>query len=180
MSTENTAPTVDEDTESDYVDVVTSSIDMIQNAAATLAMIKDMSTKAKSISKDSDFVQDWLVPLLEKQNEVISKLSSLIAASHIQLSDNIESIQEVSQPQDIIQFVGDYLGQLANELSVVPPEALKDESETVTMPKSNFIKAISIMQAMGAALASAGYEFTTQEVQPAEAAEPVTEQPKAG
>lgn len=178
MSTENTAPVVDEDTESDYVDVVTSSVDLIQSAAATLTMIKDMSTKAQSISKDSDFVQDWLVPLLEKQNEVISKLSSLIASSHIQLSDGIESIQEGNQSQDIIQFVGDYLGQLANELSVVPPEALNDTSETVTIPKSNFIKAISIMQAMGAALASAGYEFATQEAKPSDAADPVTEQPK--
>jgi hypothetical protein len=178
MSTENTVPAQDELTESEYVDVVRSSIDMIESTSSTLMMIKNMAAKAQSISKDSDFIEDWLVPLLEKQNEVISKLSSLIASSHIQLSDTIDSIQESRQPHDIIQFVGDYLSQLANELSVVSPEALKDDSDTVAIPKSNFIKSISIMQAMGAALGSAGYQFAVQEVQTTETVEPATEQPK--
>jgi hypothetical protein len=138
---------------------------------STQSMLTNMGGKAKDISKDSDFVQDWLVPVLENQNRIIAELTRIIMSSHFELTSNIDEIQEAaSSPDGVIATIAQYIQQLAIELSAVPPEEINGPNTTVSIPKDNFLRAISILQAIGGIIVSSGYGelLETAEQEPAQ------------
>lgn len=136
--------------------------------------IRNMSSSAKDISKDSDFVQDWLVPIIESQNKAIEELSAIVLSSHVQTTNMIDDIGEQGTNADeVIIAISQYIQQIAVELSVVPMDEINGTGTTVTMPKENFINSIRLLQSIGQILVSSGYselleqrpepEATTQE-----------------